>query len=54
MLPVAERPYKGVTDALCKIVRKDGVKGLWLGWGPNVVRNSVINAAEISTYDQVK
>ena len=33
---------------------KDGLKGLWVGWGPNVMRNSVINAAEIASYDQFK
>ena len=33
---------------------KDGVKGLWVGWGPNVMRNSVINAAELASYDQFK
>lgn len=30
------------------------MKGLWTGWGPNVVRNSVINAAELASYDQYK
>ena len=33
---------------------KDGLKGLWVGWGPNVMRNSIINAAEIASYDQYK
>ena len=37
-----------------KTVRADGVKGLWIGWGPNVIRNSLINAAEVATYDQAK
>lgn len=27
---------------------------MWKGWGPNVVRNSVINAAELASYDQYK
>ena len=30
------------------------VRGLWTGLGPNVIRNSIINAAEIATFDQVK
>lgn len=30
------------------------MKGLWVGWGPNVMRNSVINAAELASYDQFK
>lgn len=37
-----------------KTIAKDGIRGLWLGWGPNVIRNSLINAAEVSTYDQSK
>lgn len=28
--------------------------GLWTGLGPNIIRNSIINAAEIATFDQVK
>jgi solute carrier family 25 uncoupling protein 8/9 len=28
--------------------------GLWQGWGPNVMRNSIINAAELASYDQYK
>ena len=35
-------------------MRKDGPKGLWVGWGPNVMRNSIINAAELAAYDQLK
>ena len=30
------------------------IKGLWTGLGPNVIRNSIINAAEIATFDQIK
>lgn len=30
------------------------VAGLWTGLGPNIIRNSIINAAEIATFDQVK
>ena len=28
--------------------------GLWTGLGPNIIRNSIINAAEIATFDQAK
>ena len=41
-------------DCYRKTIARDGLKGLWIGWGPNVVRNSLINAAEVSTYDQAK
>lgn len=30
------------------------MKGLWTGLGPNIIRNSIINAAEIATFDIVK
>lgn len=46
--------YKGVMDAYATIVRTEGVKGLWTGWGPNVARNSIINATELATYEQCK
>jgi solute carrier family 25 uncoupling protein 8/9 len=38
-------------DCYSKIFKADGLKGLWVGYGPNVLRNSIINAAEIATYD---
>lgn len=41
-------------DCYKKTFAKDGVKGLWVGWGPNVMRNSIINAAELAAYDQFK
>ena len=50
-LPVDQRPYSGSVDCYRQIIAKDGVKGLWVGWGPNVMRNSIINAAEIASYD---
>ena len=53
-LPPAERPYTSSMDCYAKTVAKDGVKGLWVGWAPNVMRNSVINAAELAAYDQFK
>jgi solute carrier family 25 (mitochondrial uncoupling protein), member 8/9 len=53
-LPVEERPYTSSIDCYKKTFAKDGVKGLWVGWAPNVMRNSVINAAELASYDQFK
>ena len=48
------RPYSGVIDCYRKSVKADGIRGLWVGLGPNVMRNSVINAAELASYDQFK
>ena len=31
-----------------------GVRGFWVGVGPNIVRNSVVNASEVASYDQYK
>lgn len=33
---------------------QEGVGALWTGLGPNVMRNAIINAAELASYDQVK
>ena len=33
---------------------QEGLAGLWTGLGPNVMRNAIINAAELASYDQVK
>lgn len=46
--------YKGAMDAYKKIVKTQGVRGLWVGVVPNAVRNSIINAAELASYDEVK
>ena len=27
---------------------------MWTGWGPNVARNCIVNAAELAAYDQYK
>ena len=32
----------------------EGVRGLWTGLGPAVLRNSVINATELASYEQAK
>lgn len=53
-LPPEERPYSSSIDCYAKTVKTDGVKGLWVGVGPNMMRNSVINAAELASYDQFK
>ena len=49
-----DRPYSSGLDCYKKTVQKDGVKGLWVGVGPNIMRNSIINAAELAAYDQFK
>ena len=46
--------YRGALDCYQKIVKLEGVQGLWTSWSANVVRNSIINAAELASYDQYK
>jgi solute carrier family 25 uncoupling protein 8/9 len=46
--------YTGTIDCYKKILAADGITGLWVGIIPNILRNSVINAAEIASYDQYK
>ena len=52
--PGVEPRYKNLRTAIRTIPREDGITGLWRGLGPNILRNSVINAAELATYDQIK
>ena len=47
--PASERRYLNVRDAYKKIYLTEGVRGFWRAVLPNMVRNSVINAAELAT-----
>jgi len=46
--------YPSATRAYGIIAKTEGVGALWTGLGPNVGRNSIINAAELASYDQIK
>ena len=48
------RKYPSAMAAYGIIAKQEGVAALWTGLTPNVARNSVINAAELASYDQVK
>lgn len=50
----AVKKYPSATKAYGIIVKQEGVAALWTGWTPNVMRNSIINAAELASYDQIK
>lgn len=50
----AVKRYSGTLDCYRKIVAQEGVRGLWTSWSANCVRNSIINAAELASYDQYK
>ena len=46
--------YKGSFDCYKKVYAEGGISSFWTGWGPNTARNSIINAAELASYDQYK
>lgn len=46
--------YNGSIDCYQKVIASDGIAGLWVGVVPNIMRNSIINAAELASYDQFK
>jgi solute carrier family 25 uncoupling protein 8/9 len=54
-LPPGTPPkYPSAMQAYGIIARQEGLKALWTGTSPNILRNSVVNAAELATYDQIK
>lgn len=54
-LPPGVKPrYRGTFHAFYTIAKEEGLRGLYRGVVPNVQRAAVINAAELSSYDQVK
>lgn len=52
--PGVARRYSGTFNAFSTIAKTEGISGLWTGVFPNIVRNSIINAAELASYDQFK
>lgn len=48
------RNYKGVGDALSRIIREEGVGGLFRGAGPTVVRAMALNMGMLASNDQAK
>lgn len=52
--PDQRRNYRGVGDAMTRIVREEGVGGLFRGAGPTVVRAMALNMGMLASNDQVK
>jgi solute carrier family 25 uncoupling protein 8/9 len=46
-----DKKYTGVLDCYKKVYAEAGIGGWWTGYAPNVFRNSIINAAELASYD---
>lgn len=54
-LPAAERRhYRGIFDAVRRVVSEEGVLALWRGSSPTVVRAMALNMAMLATNDQLK
>ncbi|KAK9720771.1 hypothetical protein K7432_003929 [Basidiobolus ranarum] len=48
------RNYRHCFDGLYKIIRDEGVLGLFRGVGPNTVRAVFMNSSQLASYDQFK
>ncbi|KAI8573972.1 hypothetical protein RHMOL_Rhmol01G0317800 [Rhododendron molle] len=54
LLPGVPKRYSGALNAYYTVFKQEGLAALWTGLGPNIARNTIINAAELASYDQVK
>jgi solute carrier family 25 uncoupling protein 8/9 len=54
LAPGTPKKYPSAVGAYGVIVRQEGLAALWTGLTPNIMRNSIINAAELASYDQFK
>lgn len=50
----AVKRYNSTMEAYRTIARDEGIRGLWKGCLPNIARNSIVNCAELVTYDIIK
>jgi solute carrier family 25 oxoglutarate transporter 11 len=50
--PEQRRNYKHVGDALARMLREEGVSGLFRGNVPVIIRASMLNLGMLATYDQ--
>ena len=54
-LPAAERRnYNNVVDALTRIGKEEGIRGLWTGAIPTVIRAMSINSSQLVSYNEAK
>ena len=54
-LPKEERRnYKNVVDALSRIGREEGIKGLWTGAIPTIFRAMSLNSSQLVSYNEAK
>jgi hypothetical protein len=54
-LPKEERRnYKNVLDALSRIGKEEGIRGLWTGAVPTIFRAMSVNCAQLVSYNETK
>jgi solute carrier family 25 (mitochondrial oxoglutarate transporter), member 11 len=53
-LPLEQRRYSGILDALWSVARDEGALSLWRGSTPTVLRAMAVNAGMLATADQAK
>ncbi|GMI54823.1 hypothetical protein ScalyP_jg7195 [Parmales sp. scaly parma] len=46
--------YKNTLSAFVEMFRAGGLKGMWVGWQPTMMRAAALSSAQLSTYDQSK
>eukprot|EP01007_Sphenomonas_quadrangularis_P003375 NODE_658_length_1266_cov_550.525062_g521_i0.p2 GENE.NODE_658_length_1266_cov_550.525062_g521_i0~~NODE_658_length_1266_cov_550.525062_g521_i0.p2 ORF type:complete len:306 (+),score=37.82 NODE_658_length_1266_cov_550.525062_g521_i0:31-948(+) len=51
---ISDRQFKGVVHCVKHIWAKEGARGFAVGCGPNVLRASLVNLGELSSYDHSK
>jgi len=52
--PAEQRNYSNAFSALWRIAKEEGVRVLWRGTSPTVLRAMVLNAAQLGGYQQAK
>ncbi|GAB2257760.1 hypothetical protein Droror1_Dr00013920 [Drosera rotundifolia] len=52
--PSHRRNYTGVTDAITRMVKSEGVVSLWRGSSLTVNRAMLVTASQLASYDQIK
>jgi len=48
------KQYSGVMDVINKVYQKEGLRGFYAGWKPNVLRAMTVNMGELVAYDSGK
>lgn len=54
LLPEQSLPYRNTLQALRIIFKTEGIKGLYRGWIVTCSRASVLNTAQLGSYDSIK